>query len=647
MIDIGRAFVRISATALVLITAVARATTATSVALINPEFESPYATVSGNNGQISGYIANGWSDNSTWSNSSVQYSQEFNNPHSGASCQKMAVSSVGSGEAQFEQAMPVVAGSLYTASAWMRGNTGTQVVLRIMDANPPYESYLDTYVALTSDWQQVTIHGYIVVSTAASFMIALSAPGTVWIDDASASYTPGAAPPTPNVGPIPTSFFGIHVGNYLQSVLSNPGFEPPYISAGNSNPISGNVAVNWNDNSSWADVTVTYSADTQNPHSGAAAQMVNVQAVRSGAVQLVQSVSVIPGATYVFSVWLRGQAGGSVNVVLQDQNSPYTYYASTTAQLTANWQQFTASGQINDTGAVLLMVQATSPVVFSVDDATFTDANGLPVSGGVPWPSARFGTLRLWDSGTSWTALEPLRGVWNFAPLDTSVAAAEANGIEDIILTLGQTPSWASSNPDDVNYVGAGAPAPPSNIQDWRDYITAVAQRYQGRIRHPDAVSDGLCLQSHGHFRRAATGRGGQAWTGGDPHRVARFRRDRGDADVGDDVPVRVMARGGQSVPAVWGAARIGAGHQPCVAAGPAEGLAGHRALSTPQQTDRVGPDLPGGDGGADLVPRGFRGRRVGDRRRVDRAAWSSPRPARRSNWPCSPAGSRCCWGSR
>jgi hypothetical protein len=102
----------------------------------------------------------------------------------------------------------------------------------------------------------------------------------------------------------------------------------------------------------------------------------------------------------------------------------------------------------------------------------------------VPWPATRFGTLRLWDSGTSWTSLEPLKGVWNWQPLDIWVAAAEQHRVPDILLTLGQTPAWASSNPDIVNYVGAGAPAPPADIQDWRDYITAVAQRYKGRIRY-------------------------------------------------------------------------------------------------------------------------------------------------------------------
>lgn len=483
MIDISSLFVRISAAAIFAAPA-ARAATPINVPLSNSGFENPYVVVSGNNGRISGNIASGWSDNSAWSNSTVQYAQEFDNPHSGASCQKMAVASAGSGEAQFLQGMPVVAGSLYTASVWVRGNPGTQVIFRIQNGSAPYESYLDTYADLAPDWRQISIHGYIVVTTGAYLMIALNAPGAVWIDDAAVSYTAGAAPPTPNLGPIPASFFGIHVGNFLQSLLSNSGFEPAFVSVGQNNPISGNVAVNWNDNSSWADVTVAYSQDTDNPHGGTAAQKVAVQAVRSGAVQLVQSLTVIPGAAYTVAVWLRGPPGMTVNVILQNQNAPYNYYAATPAQPGADWRRFSATGQINDTGAVLLMIQATAPGTFSVDDVSFTDANGGPVSGGVPWPAARFGTLRLWDSGTSWTALEPLRGVWNFAPLDTWVAAAEANGIPDIVLTLGQTPAWASSNPDDVNYVGAGAPAPPSDIQDWRDYIAAVAQRYQGRIRY-------------------------------------------------------------------------------------------------------------------------------------------------------------------
>jgi len=169
MIDIYSLVVRISAAAIVAAPVAALATTTpTNVALVNPGFESPYIAFSGNNGQITGNIANGWSDNSTWSDSTVQYSQEFNNPHSGASCQKMAVASTGSGQAQLLQGVPVVAGSLYTASIWVRGDAGTQVIFLIQDGSSPYESYLDTYVTVTANWQQITIQGYIAVTTGAN-----------------------------------------------------------------------------------------------------------------------------------------------------------------------------------------------------------------------------------------------------------------------------------------------------------------------------------------------------------------------------------------------------------------------------------------------------------------------------------------------
>jgi uncharacterized protein (TIGR03437 family) len=202
------------------------------------------------------------------------------------------------------------------------------------------------------------------------------------------------------------------------------------------------------------------------------------------AVQLAESMTVLPGETYTLTAWMRGDRGMKVNLILQNANSPYSHYAETPATLTGDWQQFSAHGQVNDTGALLLMFQAPGPGTFWVDDVSFVDSSGNPVSGGVPWPQATFGTLRLWDSGTSWTSLEPQKGVWNWEPLDTWVAAAQAHGVKDILLTLGQSPPWASSNPDQVNYVGAGAPAPPANIQDWRDYITAVAQRYKGLIRY-------------------------------------------------------------------------------------------------------------------------------------------------------------------
>jgi hypothetical protein len=459
----------------------------TPVALVNPGMEAPYNAVSLNNGAISGALANGWSDNSAWANATVQYSEETSNPHSGSACQKSVVASVGNGRVQFYQPFQLQSGNLYTASAWLRGTPGVQASLVIQQASSPYATYVQNSIALTADWQQITATGYIGTTEGAYLMIAMSTPGTVWADDFTLSYSAQTISPLATPGPIPRSFFGMHVENFLQSQLLNSGFEPPYVSIGVNNPISGSIAVNWTDNSSWGvpNPTVTYSQDTANPHGGTASQKVSVQTVPAGTdVQLVQTLTVIPGQVYTFTAWLRGDAGMTVNMVLQNSNSPYNYYADMTVALTGTWQQVAVQGQVNDTGTVLLMFQAARAGTFWVDDVQFTDPAGAPVAGGVPWPAAGFGTLRLWDSGTSWTSLEPLKGVWNWQPLDTWVTAAEQHGSPDILLTLGQTPGWASTNPDEVNYIGAGAPAPPADIQDWRDYIMAVAQRYKGRIRY-------------------------------------------------------------------------------------------------------------------------------------------------------------------
>jgi len=459
----------------------------TPVALTNPGMEPPYNVVYEDNGAITGYLAYGWNENSTWASAAAQYSDDSNNPHSGLASQKVVVTSVGTGRVQFTQQFQLQAGNIYTASVWLRGDPGLEASLVIQQAASPYATYIQNSLTLTADWQQLTATGYIATTQTALLMVAIPTPGTLWADDFALSFAPGTFAPAPRIGPIATSFFGMHVENFLQSQLLNSGFEPPYVSVGVNNPISGNVAVDWADNSSWGvpNPTVTYSEDTDNPHSGTSSQKVSVQNVPTGTdVQLCQSLTVIPGQPYTVTAWLRGDTGMTVYLVLQDANTPYTYYARTAITLTSAWQLFTTSGKVNDTGSVLLMFQAAQPGTFWVDDVQFTDSTGAPISGGVPWPTAKFGTLRLWDTGTSWTSLEPQQGVWNWQPLDIWVAAAEQHGVEDILLTLGQTPPWASTDPDDVNYIGAGAPAPPTDNQYWRDYITAVAQRYKGRIRY-------------------------------------------------------------------------------------------------------------------------------------------------------------------
>lgn len=99
------------------------------------------------------------------------------------------------------------------------------------------------------------------------------------------------------------------------------------------------------------------------------------------------------------------------------------------------------------------------------------------------WPIAQFGVWRLWDAAVSWERLEPEKGRWDFKRLDNLVALAENRGVEPL-LTLGITPRWAASKPDQPFVYGNGGNSPPRDMRDWENYVRAVATRYKGRIRH-------------------------------------------------------------------------------------------------------------------------------------------------------------------
>lgn len=99
------------------------------------------------------------------------------------------------------------------------------------------------------------------------------------------------------------------------------------------------------------------------------------------------------------------------------------------------------------------------------------------------WPAARFHTWRVITGETTWYGLEPQQGMWRFGSLDNAVARAQAHGVE-VMLTLGQTPPWASARPLEKVPNGWGASAEPKNMADWENYIRTVATRYKGKIKY-------------------------------------------------------------------------------------------------------------------------------------------------------------------
>ena len=89
----------------------------------------------------------------------------------------------------------------------------------------------------------------------------------------------------------------------------------------------------------------------------------------------------------------------------------------------------------------------------------------------------------------AWPYIETSRGVFDFSFYDQYAAIAPREGPNGIVavmdLTLGMTPGWAVSNQSaalcrTLNGGVTGCQGPPDNIQDWKDFVTALVQHYNG-----------------------------------------------------------------------------------------------------------------------------------------------------------------------
>jgi hypothetical protein len=97
-------------------------------------------------------------------------------------------------------------------------------------------------------------------------------------------------------------------------------------------------------------------------------------------------------------------------------------------------------------------------------------------------PSIKFGSWRLWDSGTSWKDLQPAKETWDFRRLELAISIAKQRGVE-VGLVLGMTPRWAAARPTEHSFGGEGAASEPRDFTDWDNYIRTIARRYKGRIQ--------------------------------------------------------------------------------------------------------------------------------------------------------------------
>lgn len=74
---------------------------------------------------------------------------------------------------------------------------------------------------------------------------------------------------------------------------------------------------------------------------------------------------------------------------------------------------------------------------------------------------------------------EPYRSAWD--KYDQIVDLAEQNGME-LIVRLSNPPGWTRAGGEGEN--DANTFAPPDNVQDYADFVSAVASRYAGRVKY-------------------------------------------------------------------------------------------------------------------------------------------------------------------
>jgi hypothetical protein len=95
--------------------------------------------------------------------------------------------------------------------------------------------------------------------------------------------------------------------------------------------------------------------------------------------------------------------------------------------------------------------------------------------------STAIGSVRLWDTGTTWRHIQPRRGTWDWTVMDSAVDKVRANHAS-VLYVFGNTPRWAAKHPNSAGFYGLGSGSTPRTEADWVAYVQAVVTRYKGRI---------------------------------------------------------------------------------------------------------------------------------------------------------------------
>ena len=282
-------------------------------------------------------------------------------------------------------------------------------------------------------------------------------------------------------------------GLCAQEQMLNPGFEEGV-----------HGASQWSENV-WGELRPAFAIESgKEPHGGQRCQRVTVHSLpqRSGFIYR-QPFTFRRGQTYRGRAWLRSPDRVRVQVLLRRAGPHYEPCAARALDVGASWQEVSLTGGFGDgdvPGFFGFAFQTAGTL--EIDDASLVDISEEALRRPTPqepltaalfgihinklgshnvWPGLGQGAVRLWDTGTTWSHLEPRPGEWNWTRLDYYVRHALQNDPQcRLILTLGIPPAWACGPQARKAY--SGCAAPPLDLEMWRRYVRTVGERYRGKI---------------------------------------------------------------------------------------------------------------------------------------------------------------------
>ncbi|MFF0730243.1 helix-turn-helix domain-containing protein [Streptomyces chartreusis] len=96
-------------------------------------------------------------------------------------------------------------------------------------------------------------------------------------------------------------------------------------------------------------------------------------------------------------------------------------------------------------------------------------------------PGFDVGGVRLWESETRWSQVEPERGKFDWEVIERSVRGAERRRLP-VLFVFGGTPGWAAPGGPKTPYLDDSRASPPDDLADWEHFVEEVATRYRSRI---------------------------------------------------------------------------------------------------------------------------------------------------------------------